>query len=632
MRSHGRPDLRSWEFVVLNALRQASIPSAEVEGSAGVGCGAAVSSAQMRELTVRGLIAHGELTGAGLEALAPYKVDNAVIMAAGMSRRFAPISYERPKGTLRVRGEVLIERQIRQLQEAGVRDITVVVGYKKEYFFHLAADMGVRIVVNDEYATRNNNASLWLVREQLGNTYVCSSDNYMTVNPFEPYVYQAYYAAQYAAGPTEEWCITTGAGGRITGATVGGADAWTMLGHVYFDRAFSGRFREILEAEYHLPETAGKLWESIYLDHVRELDMVMRPYPDGVINEFDSVDELRSFDPLFMENVDSRVFDTIIRELGCAKSAITDFYPLKQGITNLSCHFRVGEEEFVYRHPGVGTDKIVDRRAEMEALIMARDLGLDHTFLAGDADEGWKISRFIPQVANLDTGDDAQLAAAMRMDRALHDSGRQLTRTFDFAAEAHRYESLLAAHGPIDVPGYHDLRAKVMRLKALADADGYDPVPSHNDFFPLNFLVSPDGGMDLIDWEYAGMSDPGADFGTMVVCAQLPEARADEALELYFGRTPTAAERRHWWASVVMAGWCWYVWSLLKEAEGDDVGEWLFIYYRHAADYVDELLADYETSCQAGKTQEADAATAPSGPCAPDPAAPQAGTTTTQAG
>lgn len=42
-----------------------------------------------------------------------YKVDNAVIMAAGMSTRLAPLSYETPKALLNVHGEVLIERQIR---------------------------------------------------------------------------------------------------------------------------------------------------------------------------------------------------------------------------------------------------------------------------------------------------------------------------------------------------------------------------------------------------------------------------------------------------------------------------------------------------------------------------------------
>ncbi|MBQ1982979.1 MAG: NTP transferase domain-containing protein, partial [Clostridia bacterium] len=49
-----------------------------------------------------------------------YQVDNAVIMAAGTASRFAPLSYERPKALISVKGEVLIERQIRQLKEAGV--------------------------------------------------------------------------------------------------------------------------------------------------------------------------------------------------------------------------------------------------------------------------------------------------------------------------------------------------------------------------------------------------------------------------------------------------------------------------------------------------------------------------------
>lgn len=59
-------------------------------------------------------------------------VDNAIIMAAGLSSRFAPISYERPKALITVKGEVLIERQIRQLQEVGIKEIIIVVGYKKE--------------------------------------------------------------------------------------------------------------------------------------------------------------------------------------------------------------------------------------------------------------------------------------------------------------------------------------------------------------------------------------------------------------------------------------------------------------------------------------------------------------------
>ena len=141
-------------------------------------------------------------------------------MAAGMSTRFAPISYERPKGVLRVRGEVLIERQIRQLREVGITDITVVVGYMKEQFFYLEDLLGVKIRTSEVYASRNNHSTLMVVREQLGNTYVCSSDDYFTENPFDLYVYRSYYAAEYHEGPTEEYCLKVGSLKRIVGVMI----------------------------------------------------------------------------------------------------------------------------------------------------------------------------------------------------------------------------------------------------------------------------------------------------------------------------------------------------------------------------------------------------------------------------
>ena len=584
------------QFDVLYALLRTgdALTQRQIQESTGMSLGRV--NAAVRECEAAGYIQERHLTEAGRAALEPYRVGNAVIMAAGLSQRFAPISYERPKGMLRVRGEVLVERQIRQLHEAGITDVTIVVGYKKEYFFYLAEQFGVKIVVNDDYVSRNNNGSLWLVRDILANTFICSSDDYFTDNPFESHVYKAYYSAQYVEGPTEEWCITTGPGDRITDIEVGGADAWIMLGHVYFDRTFSAAFRRILEAVYHLPETAPKLWEAIYIEHVKELDMVMRRYPEGMINEFDSVDEIRSFDPKFIENVDSEVFDHISEALGCRKTDISGFYPLKQGLTNLSCHFTVDGEEYVYRHPGVGTEEIVDRHAEAAGLRLARELGLDTTFVADDDARGWKIARFVPEARNLDITNADELRQAMRMARSLHTSGRRLERDFDYIQEALHYERLVERHHPIDLPDYVELRTKVMRLKVHTDADGFERVPSHNDFFPPNFLVAADGHIDLIDWEYAGMSDVASDFGTLVVCTRMSVERADEAIGYYFDRTPTTHERRHFWSYVVFAGWCWYVWALAKEAEGDDAGQDVFTYYRHVTDYVDALLSWYEDS------------------------------------
>ena len=51
---------------------------------------------------------------------------NAIIMAAGMSSSFAPLSLETPKALLNVKDEIMIERQIGQLREAGIDEIVIV--------------------------------------------------------------------------------------------------------------------------------------------------------------------------------------------------------------------------------------------------------------------------------------------------------------------------------------------------------------------------------------------------------------------------------------------------------------------------------------------------------------------------
>lgn len=586
------------QFSVLAALAQDPVASQRaIAARTGLSVGS-VNGAR-KALVNEGLLADSAdgqiVTEAGMKALSPYRVDNAIILAAGLSSRFAPISYEKPKGLLKVRGEVLIERQIEQLVSAGITDITIVVGYKKEYFFYLEEKYGVRFVVNDYYATRNNHSSLMMVRDRLRRTYVCSSDNYFVENPFEPYAYGAYYASQFVEGPTDEWCLRTGANGRITGVTVGGADSLIMLGHVFFDEEFSRGLVAVLEEEWGKPATADKLWEDLFVEHLDELSMVAREYPEGVVHEFDSLDDLRAFDPQFLENVDSQAFDNIVSVLGCSKNDICDVYPLKQGLTNLSCHVRIGDDEYVYRHPGVGTEDLVDRHAELAGLKVARELGLDQTFIAEDPETGWKLSRFVPNCRELDPHNPQEAAKAMAMARALHESGASVERSFDFYEESERYRNLLEAHeGTIDVPGFEEMARRVASLKAYADSDDTYRCLCHNDFFALNFLVGEDGQISLIDWEYAGMSDYASDFGTYVVCCQLTRQEAEETLALYFGRTPTPEELRHNLAYVALAGWCWYVWSLLKEAEGDVVGEWLYIYYRYAKDYLEPVLAMYE--------------------------------------
>ena len=278
------------------------------------------------------------------------KVDNAIIMAAGTSSRFAPLSYERPKALIEVRGEVLIEREIRQLQEAGVKEIVVVTGYMAEQFEYLREKFGVRLIHNPSYLSRNNNSSIHAARAYLGNSYICSSDNYFSSNPFERDVDESYYAAVFAKGPTNEWCISE-ENGWIQNVTIGGCDSYIMLGHVFWSSSFSQTFLRILEKEYDLPETARKLWESIYIEHIRELPMKIRKYPDNCIFEFDTLDELREFDSSYITDTRSRIIKQLADKLGCKEADIRGIAPARDASNAADgFEFEAAGRKYVYRY------------------------------------------------------------------------------------------------------------------------------------------------------------------------------------------------------------------------------------------------------------------------------------------
>ena len=277
------------------------------------------------------------------------KVDNAIIMAAGTSSRFAPLSYEKPKSLIEVKGEILLERQITQLKDAGIPEIYIVTGYKADQFAYLIEKFGVHLIKNPDYLTRNNNGSIWCARNILRNTYICSSDNYFTVNPFENDVEECYYAAEFSEGHTSEWCMTEDDNGYIDSVTIGGENAWYMLGHAFWSEAFSKKFLQILEREYELPETKDKLWEKIFMAHLDELKMRIRKYPPDVIFEFDTMDELRAFDTSYKTDSRSVIMKKIAKDLCVSESDMVNLVSVKSANTEAAgFEFDVSERHYQY--------------------------------------------------------------------------------------------------------------------------------------------------------------------------------------------------------------------------------------------------------------------------------------------
>ena len=576
--------LNVYEFKVLRALERGKYTSQrQLAQAAGVSLGTANKA--LKSLEQAKLVKNAALTAAGKKELEAYRVHRAVILAAGAGGRLAPLSYERPKAMFEVNGEILIERLIRQLNEAGIDDITVVVGYRKDEFFYLGQKFGVKLVVNAEYAETNSTHSLYLAREALVNAYVCASDQYFPENPFASFEFAPYLSVTPLAGPTTEQVLAASAKGRLTKIADSARGGLFPQGPAYFDAQAATTLAGILEREVSVPETRDRHWENIVTAHLSDLALDAKENAEGALFEFNDVNDLCQFDADFMRNVDSDILDNICATLDCTRDEITDVETAKAGLTNLSVLFSVRGVKYVYRHPGPGTNAIINREAETFSLNVAKRLGLDETFVFEDPQEGWKISRFIEGCIPFDYRNDAHVARALQIGRTLHESGEVSPWSFDNWDEAVNIIGILKdAEYPLP-SDFEELFATIEELAQYVKAESGRPVLCHNDFYGPNFLVRGDE-MQLIDWEYSAMGDYASDIGNFI--AQGSGYTVEESiacLDKYFGRTPTAAEVRHCMAMTALVGYYWYVWAIFKGMQGNPVGEWLYLWYQSARQF-----------------------------------------------
>lgn len=302
------------------------------------------------------------ITNKGIKMLEEHRINNAVILAAGMSTRFVPFNYEKPKGLLEVNGEILIERQIRQLREKGIEEIIIVVGYMKEQFEYLIDKYNVILVGTNDYAVKNNHASVYAARNYLKNTIITSSDLYFTDNVFQTYAYDAYYCTIFVPGKTAERGIETDDDDRILDTFYGDKcyDIWVTLGYAFFSERFSKNFLKIMEKEFNLPETVGKFWADIQDEHLDDLYMYAKRIDSSVVHEFDSLEELREFDSKYLYDSGSCIMKKLCKLLAVHENRIIGIESLRKIKSSLFkfrckgdtyiCDVEPGEEEKIYYH------------------------------------------------------------------------------------------------------------------------------------------------------------------------------------------------------------------------------------------------------------------------------------------
>ena len=240
-----------------------------------------------------------------------YKVDNAIIMAAGYSARCMPLSNIMPKGLFRVKGEILLEREIEQLIEAGVPEIIVVTGFMAGKFEYLKDKYGVMLVHNPDFDKYNNIASLYAVKDHIRNSYILCADNYYKNNVFARTVESSYYSCVYSEKYCDEYCVTAvDDEGFITGIHRGGDRAWYTIGDCFFDQGFSEKFVRFMTDEWDDLSTRNMLMDDFHIRHISDLKLKKVERANDEVLEFDTLEEIREFDPSFKEFEEENLKDS----------------------------------------------------------------------------------------------------------------------------------------------------------------------------------------------------------------------------------------------------------------------------------------------------------------------------------
>ena len=104
----------------------------------------------------------------------------AFILAAGVSRRLYPETYNTPKCLLDVGGKPIINYQLEALENIGIQDVTMIIGYHREMLVNHVTKQFPKLkfdfIVNNHYFETNTAYSVYLGRKKL------VTDNHILMN------------------------------------------------------------------------------------------------------------------------------------------------------------------------------------------------------------------------------------------------------------------------------------------------------------------------------------------------------------------------------------------------------------------------------------------------------------------
>ncbi|MDY4971049.1 MAG: NTP transferase domain-containing protein [Lachnospiraceae bacterium] len=297
------------------------------------------------------------LTAKAKEEMRNKKPKNAIILAAGYGMRMVPINTEVPKGLLEIHGEPLIERLIKQLQEVGITDIYIVVGYMKERYEYLIDLYQVQLIVNMEYSSKNNLHSLAKVLPYLSNSYIIPCDIWCDKNPFKSYEFYSWYLVSEEVSNESSVRVNRKSELVVVSPESGGN---TMIGICYLLEEQAQFVRKRIETMSQNRKYDESFWEDALYENGRMIVYARVAHACDVV-EINTYEQLRDFDSHSNQLQTTAILE-IAQVMDVSPQDIVDITILKKGMTNRSFLFSCHDQRYIMRIPGEGTDRLIKRK------------------------------------------------------------------------------------------------------------------------------------------------------------------------------------------------------------------------------------------------------------------------------
>lgn len=506
----------------------------------------------------------------------------AIILAAGFGMRMIPINMEFPKGLVEVKGEPLIERLIKQLHEVEIWEVYVVVGFMKEKYEYLIDEYGVELIVNSEYAAKNNLHSVNLVRQHLQNAYIIPCDIWCAGNPFR---YRELYS-WYMVSDSVNYESNVRVNRKMELVVVSeNSKGNAMIGISYLTKEDAEIISKRIESLCENPKYDSAFWEeALYIGN--RMMIVARELDSTDVAEINTYEQLRKID-----NNSTQLKTDAIRIIGIALNVktdeVTDIAVLKKGMTNHSFLFNCWGKKYIMRIPGAGTEQLINRKQEVDVYRTISGKKISDNIVYINAENGYKITEFFEDARVCDASNYKDVVDCMKRLREFHDLKLKVEYEFDIFGQITFYESLWNGN-PSAYRDYAETKTNVFSLRQYIDAHVTERVLAHIDAVPDNFLfIEREGKQEirLIDWEYAGMQDPHVDIAMFCIYALYNKKQVDCVIDAYFTKRCSNSIRIKIYCYIAACGLLWSNWCEYKRNLGIEFGQYSLRQYRYAKDY-----------------------------------------------